>query len=120
MLSELYKHYRELKSYQDLLIKTTNDAVNMEDKNPSMQIFSSPSKDKIVNPLNNRVGLTNEITSYGNVYKGIEDQSPQYHSSQLIKITKATEELGVVLSAIRTLLLMILLSPHKIGSHELR
>ena len=120
VLSELYKHYRELKSYQDLLIKTTNDAVNMEDKNPSMQIFSSPSKDKIINHLNNRVGLKNEITPYSNVYKGIEDQSTQYHSSQSMQITKATEELGVVLSAIRTLLLMILLSPDKIGSHELR
>lgn len=120
MLSELYKHYRELKSYQDLLIKTTNDAVNMEDKNPSMHIFASASNDKIINHLNSRAGLTNEITSYDKVHKGIADQATQLHSSQLIQISKATEELGVVLSAIRTLLLMILLSPDKIGSHELK
>lgn len=100
VILELYKHYRELQFYQNML--------------------PHKARDELGNPTRFGDGLTNENVNDVKLNTPPETAIKSRKHSENIQLDKTIKELESIIKEIRNILLLILLSPGQIGANQLK
>ena len=116
VILDLYKNYRELKDYHNLLLQIKENVTVTENGNQLDISGNQTNIGKAMDGSNN----SNTLDYTGRyVDQASSKLNKQNSLSKHLELFQIIDELGTVVSAFRNLLFLILLSPKQIGIREL-